>query len=85
MVRLLGNVLHKTFVSVDEKGTDAAATEVVLVTGGCLPDPPVEVTIDCSFIFPIRDLQMGAVLFRGRVMNPGSYSPSLRATGETGK
>jgi len=34
------------------------------------PEEPVEVTIDRPFIFFIRDIETGAVLFVGRVMNP---------------
>jgi serpin B len=35
-----------------------------------LPDLPLEVTIDRPFIFLIHDIETGAVLFVGRVVNP---------------
>ncbi len=65
-------VLHKAFVSVDEAGTEAAAATAVIVGETAIPGQPVEVTLDRSFIFLIRDIETGAILFVGRVMNPGT-------------
>jgi len=66
-------VLHKAFVSVDEAGTEAAAaTAVIMERSAIIPEPPVEVTIDSPFIFLIRDIETGSVLFVGRVLNPGA-------------
>ena len=63
-------VVHKAFVSVDEEGTEAAAaTGVVMLTSGPSKDP-IEVTVDRPFIFLIRDIGTGTVLFLGRVLNP---------------
>ena len=63
-------VVHKAFVSVDEEGTEAAAaTGVVMLTSGPSKDP-IEVTVDRPFIFLIRDIGTGTVLFMGRVSNP---------------
>jgi len=67
----IDNVLHKAFVSVDEAGTEAAAATAVVMTLTALPPPPIEVTVDRPFIFLIRDIETGAILFAGRVMNPG--------------
>ncbi|MFP3880464.1 MAG: serpin family protein [Dehalococcoidia bacterium] len=66
------DVVHKAFVSVDEAGTEAAAATAVVVGLTALPDPPVEVTMDRPFIFLIRDIETGAILFVGRVLNPGA-------------
>ncbi len=69
----IGDVVHKAFVSVDENGTEAAAaTAVMMVTSapGPKPEEPVTVTIDRPFIFLIRDIETGAILFIGRVVNP---------------
>jgi len=67
----ISEVLHKAFVSVDEKGTEAAAATAVIMRETAMPDQPVEVTIDRPFIFLIRDIETGAILFVGRVLNPG--------------
>jgi serpin B len=71
----IGDVVHKAFVSVDENGTEAAAaTAVVMVTSapGPKPEEPVTVTVDRPFIFLIQDIETGAILFIGRVMNPAA-------------
>jgi len=68
----ISNVLHKAFVAVDEKGTEAAAaTAVVLGRGG--PSVPV-FRADHPFVFMIRDNRSGSILFMGRVMNPAKQS-----------
>jgi len=64
-------VIHKAFVSVDEAGTEAAAATAVIAKLTAVPEPTVEVTIDRPFIFLIRDIETGAILFVGRVLNPG--------------
>jgi len=68
----ISDVFHKAFVSVDESGTEAAAATAVIGKLTAVPEPPVEVTIDRPFIFLIRDIETGAILFVGRVMNPGA-------------
>ncbi|MBU2534615.1 MAG: serpin family protein [Chloroflexota bacterium] len=66
----IDDVLHKAFVSVDEAGTEAAAATAVIMTLTAVPAPPVEVTVDRPFIFLIRDIETGTILFIGRVVNP---------------
>jgi serpin B len=69
----ISDVVHKAFVAVDEAGTEAAAATAVIVGATAMPgEPPVEVTIDRPFIFLIRDIETGAILFVGRVLNPGA-------------
>ncbi|MDH4067386.1 MAG: serpin family protein, partial [Dehalococcoidia bacterium] len=66
----ISDVVHKAFVAVDEAGTEAAAATAVIMKLSAVPEPPVEVTIDRPFIFLIRDIETGAILFIGRVLNP---------------
>ncbi|MBE0430648.1 MAG: serpin family protein, partial [Dehalococcoidia bacterium] len=64
----ISEVVHKAFVAVDEEGTEAAAaTGVVMITS-----MPPDLTIDRPFIFLIRDIDTGAILFVGRVLNPSA-------------
>jgi serpin B len=66
----ISDVVHKAFVAVDEAGTEAAAATAVIVGTTSVPEHPVQVTIDRPFIFLIRDIETGAILFVGRVLNP---------------
>jgi len=68
----IGEVLHKAFVSVDEAGTEAAAATAVIMELTAMPGEPVEVTIDRPFIFLIRDIESGTILFIGRVIDPSA-------------
>jgi serpin B len=69
----ISEVLHKAFVSVDEAGTEAAAATAVIMRLTAVPgESSVNVTIDHPFIFLIRDIETGAILFVGRVLNPAA-------------
>lgn len=69
---LISDVVHKAFISVNEEGTEAAAATAVIMALTGLPDNPLELTIDHPFIFLIRDIETGTILFMGRVLNPNS-------------
>ena len=60
-----GNQAH---VLVDEKGTEASAATEVGVAKGI--ERPTGFNADRPFIFVIRDVKTGSVLFLGRVMDP---------------
>jgi serpin B len=67
----LADVLHKAFVAVDEEGTEAAAaTAAVMVPTMAPRDMPLRLRVDRPFLFLIRDLKTGAILFAGRVVAP---------------
>ena len=63
----ISKVKHKTFVQVDEEGTEAAAaTSVELgITSG-----PGRFVIDRPFLFAIRERLSGTILFMGRMVDP---------------
>ena len=63
-------VIHQANIDVDEEGTEAAAaTGVVVGTTSAGPEP-VTMTVDRPFLFALRDLETGAILFLGRVVEP---------------
>jgi len=68
----ISNVFHKTFLAVDEDGTEAAAaTAVVMATFGmAVPHQPIEVRVDRPFLFAIQHRPTGACLFLGQIVNP---------------
>jgi len=68
----ISDVVHKAFVAVDEAGTEAAAATAVIMYNTAAPESGVEVTIDRPFIFIIRDIETGVILFAGRVLNPNA-------------
>jgi serine protease inhibitor len=70
------DVIHKAFVEVNERGTEAAAaTAVGMVSLDGLPEWVLFTPIfkaDRPFLFFIRDIESGSILFMGRVMQPES-------------
>jgi len=66
---VISDVLHKGFVSLDEKGTEAAAATAVVFGETSVPQPATLV-VDKPFFFLIRDRPTGAILFVGRVVDP---------------
>jgi serpin B len=65
-------VMHKAFVKVDETGTEAAAATAVIMNLTAMPEPPVEMNINRPFLFFIFDTETDAIIFMGRVMDPGA-------------
>jgi serpin B len=69
----ISEVFHKTFVAVDEKGTEAAAaTAVAMMATSAMvrPSEPIEVKVDHPFVYAIQHVPSGACLFLGRVTDP---------------
>jgi hypothetical protein len=66
----ISEVVHKAFVEVNEKGTEAAAASAVVMTTRGLQPRPITFHADHPFIFLIRDNQTQTILFLGRVLNP---------------
>jgi len=69
----IGYVIHKTFVDVNENGTEAAAvTAVGMFTTSMPVDPPQKIyfTVDRPFLFTITEKSTGAILFIGEMNAP---------------
>ena len=66
----ISDAFHKAFVAVDEAGTEAAAATAVIMGVTSAPMFDVTLQIDRPFIFIIRDIVSGQILFVGRVLNP---------------
>lgn len=70
----VSGAFHKAFVDVAEEGTEAAAATAVVVAAPTAivvnPVPPIEFRADRPFLFLIRDVKHGTVLFVGRYAGP---------------
>jgi len=66
----ISKVLHKTFIDVDENGTEAAAVTAILLEKNAMVVDPVQPKIfnaNKPFIYFIRDNLSGEVLFMGEI------------------
>lgn len=75
----ISDVLQKTYITVAEKGTEAAAVTAVLVGNssiGVWGPEPVSFRADHPFVFAIRDNQSGSIVFSGRVEAPQAPTAS---------
>lgn len=65
-------IVHKAFVAVDEKGTEAAAATAVVMAGSAAPRPEKIFIFEADhpFIYLIRDRRTGSILFIGRLVKP---------------
>lgn len=61
---------HQTKVILDEEGTEAAAATAFVARDESAGPTPIDVTIDRAFVFFIRDVQTGAILFLGQYVGP---------------
>ena len=68
----IDDVRHKTFVDVNEEGTEAAAATSV---GIGLTSAPPRIEVDRPFVFAIRERLTGTILFLGKIMNPSVNEP----------
>ncbi len=69
-------VVHQANIDVDEAGTEAAAATAVMMRAASLPNDLVQLTVDRPFLFALRDLETGAVVFLGRIADPAIASGS---------
>lgn len=68
----ISHVVHQANIDVDEKGTTAAAATAVVMRAAGLAAGPVTVRADRPFLFALRDVPTGAVMFLGRVADPSA-------------
>lgn len=69
----ISSVIHKSFIDVNENGTEAAAvTAITFSTTSIMPQPVEKIyfTVDRPFVFAITEKDTGAILFIGEVQNP---------------
>lgn len=69
----ISEVFHKTFLDLDERGTEAAAaTAVAMLAASAVREKPkpIEVRVDHPFLFAIQHRTSGACLFLGHVSDP---------------
>jgi serine protease inhibitor len=69
----ISRVLHKTYIDVNEEGTEAAAVTAVEVGYTSIGDEPQPVYFiaDRPFLFAIRENSTGSILFMGKLSYPG--------------
>jgi serpin B len=67
----IDEVYHKAYVAVDEAGTEAAAASAVVMSRKG-PGPTQALVVDRPFVYLIRDVETGAILFLGHVVNPAA-------------
>ncbi len=65
----ISKVKHKTFIQVDEEGTEAAAATSVGINLTSMPSTTV-MNINHPFLFAIRENQTGTILFLGKIIEP---------------
>ena len=73
----ISSVKHKTFIEVDEEGTEAAAVTSVTVSftsAGGGGDVSIEFRADHPFIYVIREKYTGAIMFMGKIAEPETES-----------
>lgn len=67
----ISEVLHKTFLDVNEAGTEAAAaTAVIMMRALAIVEPGPEVKVDRPFLFAIQHVPSSTCLFLGRLSDP---------------
>jgi serpin B len=63
---MVQNVVQRDYLSVDEKGTEAAAVSGIDMTLSALPT----ISLDHPFLFLIRDTKTGTIMFAAQIQHP---------------
>lgn len=64
------NIVQKSFIEVNERGTEATTAAIVRYITGIYSDQLIEFVADHPFLFIVREDVTGVVLFSGHVLNP---------------
>jgi len=68
----ISNVKHKSYVKVDEEGTEAAAATSVEISLTSVRSTNFYMRVDRPFLFAIRENRSQTILFIGKMMQPES-------------
>jgi serpin B len=68
-VLFVSSIFHQALISINERGTEAAAGTGVGLTRGYGPSAPIFLA-DHPFMFMIQERVTGTILFLGRIINP---------------
>jgi serpin B len=63
-------VKHKSFIEVNEEGTEAAAVTIVAIERNSIEPQKITFNVNRPFFYAITEKSTGAVLFMGTVKNP---------------
>ncbi len=68
----ISKVLQKTYMDVNEEGTEAAAVTAVVMTSRAMhfEQPPIEFTVDRPFVVALMDRDTHEILFLGSIVEP---------------
>jgi serpin B len=66
---VISEVMHKTYIKVDEQGTEAAAVTGITIVATAI-GPDYSFRVDRPFVFAIREKDTNTILFVGKVMDP---------------
>lgn len=66
----ISEVKHKTFIDVNEEGTEAAAVTVVVIDLSCIGGDEIEMRVNRPFIVVLHEQNTGTILFIGKIVTP---------------
>jgi serpin B len=67
----VSDAIHEAVVVVSEEGSEATAATHFVISFRSASPPTFKFTADHPFLFFIRDISSGTILFLGRFVNPG--------------
>jgi len=66
----ISRVEHQTFIDTNEEGTEAAAATVVVMVDSVSGGGPLPITLNRPFLYFIREISTGTILFMGILSDP---------------